>query len=280
MLGSRAPIVVYNLSHAAATRRKSQTHYQHVRGMAVSAKSWRKGSSPPGPVPEGLIRIYSMRFCPFAQRARLVLAAKGIKYETININLRSKPEWFLKKAPFGLVPVLETPKGEIIYESTITSEYLDEAYPEKKLTPSDPFQKAQQKMLLEHFNKLPPLMYKNLTLTRKGEDASVIKAELQKHILQFEEILLNKNTPYFGGDTVSMIDYMMWPSFERVGAFGVEDCLKDTPKLKSWMELMKEDPAVKETMMDPETMKAFFALYISSDSPDVMDFGLQAEAIP
>ena len=37
------------------------------------------GSAAPGPVPKGSIRLYSMRFCPFAQRARLVLNAKGIK---------------------------------------------------------------------------------------------------------------------------------------------------------------------------------------------------------
>lgn len=37
------------------------------------------GSAPPGPVPEGLIRVYSMRFCPFAKRTLLVLKAKGIK---------------------------------------------------------------------------------------------------------------------------------------------------------------------------------------------------------
>lgn len=37
------------------------------------------GSPAPGPVPAGYIRVYSMRFCPFAQRARLVLNAKGIK---------------------------------------------------------------------------------------------------------------------------------------------------------------------------------------------------------
>lgn len=37
------------------------------------------GSAAPGPVPEGVIRLYSMRFCPFAQRTRLVLRAKGIR---------------------------------------------------------------------------------------------------------------------------------------------------------------------------------------------------------
>ncbi|XP_062287017.1 glutathione S-transferase omega-1-like [Scomber scombrus] len=95
-----------------------------------------------------------MRFCPFAQRARLVLNAKGIKYDTININLKDKPDWFLEKSPFGLVPTLETPAGEVVYESPITCEYLDEVYPEKRLLPSNPFGKAQQKMMLEHFSKV------------------------------------------------------------------------------------------------------------------------------
>lgn len=46
---------------------------------AVTASLLPAGSAPPGPVPEGLIRVYSMRFCPFAERTRLVLKAKGIK---------------------------------------------------------------------------------------------------------------------------------------------------------------------------------------------------------
>lgn len=76
------------------------------------------------------------------------------RFETINIQLKDKPDWFLQKNPFGTVPTLETPAGEVIYESLITCEYLDEAYPEKKLLPSTPFGKAQQKMMLEDFSKV------------------------------------------------------------------------------------------------------------------------------
>lgn len=75
-------------------------------------------------------------------------------HDTININLKDKPDWFLERNPLGLVPTLETSAGEVIYESPITCEYLDEVYPENKLFPSSPFGKAQQKMMLEHFSKV------------------------------------------------------------------------------------------------------------------------------
>lgn len=48
-----------------------------LTGLCIPAPC--TGSLPPGPVPEGLIRIYSMRFCPYAHRTRLVLRAKGIR---------------------------------------------------------------------------------------------------------------------------------------------------------------------------------------------------------
>jgi hypothetical protein len=36
----------------------------------------------------------------------------------------------------------------------ILSEYLDNAFPENKLTPSDPYINAQQKLLIEPFSKV------------------------------------------------------------------------------------------------------------------------------
>ncbi|CAH3195019.1 unnamed protein product, partial [Porites evermanni] len=56
---------------------------------------YSKGSEKP-PLKGDRLRLYSMRFCPFAQRARLVLAAKGINYECVNINLKDKPDWFFE----------------------------------------------------------------------------------------------------------------------------------------------------------------------------------------
>ncbi|XP_062832352.1 glutathione S-transferase omega-1 isoform X2 [Anolis carolinensis] len=214
-----------------------------------------------------------MRYCPFAQRTRLVLKAKGIKHEIVNINLKNKPDWFFEKNPGGLVPVLETSKGQLIYESSITCEYLDEAYPENKLYPTDPYEKAFQKMTLELFSTLLSLAYKHLFGVKNGEDMSAVKKEYSEKLLKFEEILVNRNTTFFGGNSVSMIDYLIWPWFERLELFQLQDCLDHLPKLKEWVEVMMLDPAVQATTSDLQKIKGFFDLYLKN-SHEACDYGL------
>ncbi|XP_034754492.1 glutathione S-transferase omega-1-like [Etheostoma cragini] len=235
-------------------------------------KCFAKGSAAPGAVPNGYIRLYSMRFCPFAQRTRLVLSAKGIKHDTININLKDKPDWFLEKNPLGLVPTLETPAGEVIYESPITCDYLEEVYPEKKLLPSSPFGKAQQKMMLEQFSKIIPYFYKIPMGRKNGEDVSGLEAELKEKLSKLNEDLVNKKTTFFGGDSITMIDYMMWPWFERLDVFELKHCLDSTPELKKWTERMLDDMAVKATMHSVDNHKAFYKAYVEG-KPNY-DYGL------
>lgn len=75
------------------------------------------------------------------------------------MNTKEKPAWFLEKNPNGTVPVLETACGQVIYESPITCEYLEEVFTEKKLCPCDPFERAQQKMLLDSYSKVGSLSF-------------------------------------------------------------------------------------------------------------------------
>ncbi|XP_051504631.1 glutathione S-transferase omega-1-like [Myxocyprinus asiaticus] len=240
--------------------------------MASSQKVQGKESAAPGPVPDGHLRLYSMRFCPFAQRARMVLNAKGIKYDTVNINLKDKPNWYLEKNPAGTVPALETPSGQVIYESLITCEYLDEVYPEKKLIPSDPFERAQQKMLLENYSKVIPYFYKISMGKKNGEDVSTPEIEFKEKLSKLNQTLANKKTIFFGGDSITMIDYMIWPWFERIEMMGLKHCLENTPELRLWIERMLKDPSVKATMFSTDDHKVFFDTYM--DGKPNFDYGL------
>ncbi|XP_078269409.1 glutathione S-transferase omega-1-like isoform X2 [Rhinoraja longicauda] len=218
------------------------------------------GCPAPGPVPDGTIRLYSMKYCPFAQRTRLVLEAKGIKHEIININLLDKPDWFFKKNPLGLVPVLETTSNQLIYESLITCEFLDESYPERRLLLADPYEKARQKMLWEHFSKAIGHIYKINMAKKSSEDTSKLEEEFQSQFGYFEQYLAGAKTRFFGGDSVTMTDYMLWPWFERLGA--LTKFLDLSPALSTWTQAMLQDAAVQATITDIQAHKRFFDLYI------------------
>ena len=105
------------------------------------------------------ITLLNMRFCPFAQRAILVLNAKNIPYDTININLKSKPKWFIEKNPLGKVPTIQI-GDDIIYESLPVCDFLDTIYPGRELNPSKPLEKAQDKMVLARFDSTISYFYK------------------------------------------------------------------------------------------------------------------------
>ncbi|XP_019580639.1 glutathione S-transferase omega-2 isoform X2 [Rhinolophus sinicus] len=239
-----------------------------------ASRTLGKGSVYPGPVPEGLIRIYSMRFCPYAHRTRLILRAKGIRHEVININLRNKPEWYYTKHPFGQIPVLENSKCQLIYESVIACEYLDDAYPGKKLCPYDPYERARQKMLLDLFYKVPHLTKECLVALRCGRECTDLKLALCQEFGALEEILGYQNTIFFGGDCISMIDYLFWPWFERLDVYGIADCVTHTPALRLWIEAMKQDPAVCALLTDKNIFLGFLNLYFQND-PEAFDYGLR-----
>jgi pyrimidodiazepine synthase/glutathione S-transferase len=221
-----------------------------------NGKHFATGSTQPIIPDDGKLRLYSMRFCPFAQRIHHVLAAKGIPHHVIYIHLKYKPEWFPAINPLGKVPAVEINSNEIIYESMIVADYLEEKYPEISLYPKDPLQKAKDKILIERFSGVLTAMYK----IYGGGESSVFE-ELVNALDVFETELRNRNTPYFAGKTPGLVDYMIWPWCERLDVlkilFKYELDAKRFPKFIEWINAMKEDKVVKEHYITPEDHATF-----------------------
>lgn len=236
----------------------------------MSLKSYSKGSEFP-PLENGKLRLYSMRFCPFAQRTRLVLAHKNIEFETINVDLKNKPDWFLERNPLGLVPVLEQ-DDKVVYESVVCNEYLDDIYTQEKLTPDDPYRRARDKILLEYNGKLVTNFYK--FVRSQGQDQEA-QTELNKNLEIFEKAI-EKRGAYFGGDKVAMLDFFVWPWFERMSplkTMNIEMLPEEKfPNLNQWVARMRNLPAVKATLFDDQSHLIFMKSY-SSGQPNY-DFGL------
>ena len=64
------------------------------------------------------LRLYGHTLCPFVARARYALVLKKIAFQDVQMDLNQKAQWHLDFNG-GMVPVLETPQGDLIKESGI-----------------------------------------------------------------------------------------------------------------------------------------------------------------
>ncbi|GMR44797.1 hypothetical protein PMAYCL1PPCAC_14992, partial [Pristionchus mayeri] len=230
----------------------------------------KKGDLEPHLAP-GRARIYSMRFCPFAERALLYAAAKGIEVEIVNINLTEKPEWYFAKHPQGKVPAFEK-DGKVVIESEIVPEYLDGIYPESAILPSDPFLRAKQRIILEQASAIQPAFHGLLVAYRdnlEGEAKAAKVKAVEEALGTVEKLLEGK---YFGGSAPGFADWMLFPFFERIATISPVFPLPSpfpSPRwssLSSWWTRISPLPAAA-VMQPKENQLAFIKSFVGG-TPD------------
>lgn len=87
----------------------------------------------------GPLRLHGYYRSSTSFRLRCALELKGLAYETVPVNLvegAQKSTDFTARNPFATVPMLETPQGNLVQSMAII-EWLDEAYADRPLLPSD-----------------------------------------------------------------------------------------------------------------------------------------------
>ena len=81
--------------------------------------------------------LWGANWSLYTAKVRPFLIKKGIDYVEINPSHPRYEETIMQKVGYFTVPVLETPDGEIIADSTKIMEYLDAKYPSPPMLPED-----------------------------------------------------------------------------------------------------------------------------------------------
>src|SRR6266550_8680467 len=110
--------------------------------------------------------LYDAARCPYYARVRIVLAEKGLGYETVEIDLSDRPAWLYAKNPKGRVPVLEEDGGFVLPESAVIMEYLEERFPEPALLPADVAERALARLRIWRHDDFSRPYY----AARRGEE--------------------------------------------------------------------------------------------------------------
>jgi len=93
--------------------------------------------------------LWSAWACPYCMRVRIGLEEKGLIWETREVDLAAKPaELLALNPPQGAVPVLVV-DGEVIPESLVILQYLEDRFPETPLLPPEPAARARARLLAD-----------------------------------------------------------------------------------------------------------------------------------
>jgi len=95
------------------------------------------------------LELISFNVCSFVQRSFITLNHKNCAYDITFIDINDPPDWFLEISPLGKVPVLKVDGNEVLFESAVINEFIDDVTP-GTLKPSDPLTLAKNRAWIEY----------------------------------------------------------------------------------------------------------------------------------
>ena len=201
------------------------------------------------------LHLVAFKLCPYVQRSVITLEEKGIPYQRTDIDLDHKPDWFKKLSPTGKVPLLILkPNGqqEVLFESAVICEYLDEITP-GSLLQQPPLGRAQDRSWIE-FSTLILNHIGKLYNAKDKTEFDQIQAILAEQFSRLDKkIAQQAQAAYFNGENFSLVDAAFAPVFRYFEVFEQYvkfSCFKKLAALQNWRKLLADRPSVKEAVRE------------------------------
>lgn len=246
-----------------------------------------------------MLTLYNAAHSTCSQKVRICLAEKHLAFEDIRLDLGKgkdhlKPD-YLAINPNGVVPTL-IDDGNIIVDSSVICEYLDETYPDTSLTPSAPVERAKMRAWMRFIEEVPtaavrvPSFNMGFLPRFEGLDRKAFEAEqsdirpLRKQFYRrmgtqgfqradveasIEQIgntctrmeAALANGPWLLGETYSLADIIVAPLIDRMNDLGFSYVwMQDKPLVQGWYERMQARPAFQATFYKGSRMSEFLPL--------------------
>lgn len=232
--------------------------------------------------------LYHSGISTCSQKVRLALDEKGVAYDSVLMQLRDgdqyKPE-YLQLNPRGVVPTLVYGE-DVIIESTIIGEYIDEAFTGPALKPDSPRDRAAMRLWTKRLDEViqPSVVILTFGIAFRHDLLGKSEAELQDYyarmknpqrsriyrdlvihgiesdnfrpaILRFDELLTDmeetlENQPWLSGDTFSLADMGFIPYVTRLEHLNLNAWWRNKPALTTWFDRCKQRESYQTALVD------------------------------
>ena len=240
-----------------------------------------------------MLELYHAGLTTCSKKSRLCLKEKGLDYKSHYMRLdkfeHHTPE-YLKINPNGIVPTL-VHDGNVVIESGVINEYLDEVFPQKPLRPADPLARARMRVFAKMADEyaLPAVRVPTWSRTKTAGLKAMSEAEFDKvvretplvdHQLKLKALRAEgfsakeieessgrmdyvcdrcetalASGPWLAGEMYTLADIALLPYIQ---AFQMRrsELLQTRPRLNAWYERILARPAVKATYSPSEEAPA------------------------
>ncbi|HEY9643304.1 MAG TPA: glutathione S-transferase family protein [Coleofasciculaceae cyanobacterium] len=204
------------------------------------------------------LTVYGTPISTYVRTVRLLLEAAGADYTLVGVNIfngESQSAEYLTKNPFGKVPTLDV-DGNLIYETSAISEYLDTVVADRKFSPADPLLQARMRQIMAIVDSylyapaIGSIVIQRLIVPSQGGqvDEDKVKNAIApvKAAVEAIESLIS-GSPYLLGSEVTLADFYLIPIFiylSQTPEFAAVTA--QTPKLQTWWNQVSQLPNVKK----------------------------------
>jgi glutathione S-transferase len=210
------------------------------------------------------VKLYNVALSPFAARCRIQIYAKRLPIELADPPGGLGSEGYRKVNPTGKVPALQLDDGQILPESAVIGEFLEDRFPEPALRPADPVARARMRLLV-HFADLyvvPPLVALFGQMNPAQRDAKVVAARLEELRPRYDQLagFLGPG-PYAVGAELTLADCALFPLFffatRLHPLLGDKDPVAERAPLARWWQAVRRSEVIQR--VDGELEKALAA---------------------
>ena len=186
----------------------------------------------------------------YSQRARLVLAEKGVAVDIIDVEPGNLPEDLAGLNPYNSLPTL-VDRDLVLYESTVIMEYLDERFPHPPLLPVYPVARAESRLFVHRIQK-DWCGYVDNIVAGRSKDTVLERSrkELKESLMAIAPVFSAK--PYFMSDEFTLVDCCVAPILWRLPVLGVELPPKHGKPILDYMERIFQRDAFQASLSEAE----------------------------
>ncbi len=209
--------------------------------------------------------LHHYPLCPYSRKVRFCLAEKKLDFLQEVENFWEKKPKLTNLNPLGYVPVLVDLNGSILADSTAIAEYLEEAYPDRKLYPEDLLGRAETRRLMVWFDTrfaqdvslvilwekvIKRMAAKSQGQSSMGPDSNLIrhtKTVLANHLEYLSWLIDRRN--WIAGDNFTIADITAAAHLSVVDYFGDINWEK-YESIKGWFMRIKSRPSYRSFFSD------------------------------